>query len=106
MNTKQTKGFEPLPPVVSHAIKKCCPQAKGFEPLPPVAPRITKKTSKLKSASAMTQISYSQVRAQVTQSLKQYTSAAFTFYASCDTQVTQYVINKRSILSLEVTNYS
>ncbi len=37
----------------------------------------------------MTQISYSQVRVQVNQSLKQYTSAALAFYALHATQVTQ-----------------
>ncbi len=48
-----------------------------------------KKTPKLKSMSTMTQISYSQVRAQVNQSLKQYTSAMLAFYASHATQGTQ-----------------
>ncbi len=37
----------------------------------------------------MTQISYSQVKVKVNQSLKQYTSAALAFYASHTTQVTQ-----------------
>ncbi len=57
-------------------------QTKEFEPVLPVAPCVTRKAQKLKSASAMTQISYSQVRVQVNQSLKQYTSPTLAFYAS------------------------
>ncbi len=37
----------------------------------------------------MTQISYFQIRAQVNQSLKQYTSAVLAFYTLHATQVTQ-----------------
>ncbi len=61
-----------------------------------------KKSSKHKSASTMT-LNSSQVRVQVNQPINSSTSATLAFYALCATQFTQYAINPKYILSLEVT---